>query len=52
MEVHGRGDPRGYTGTGTVRLQPTDSRGGRIRREVRILDEIKLEGRVKSRVGG
>ena len=36
-----RGDPRGYTVTGTVRPPPTDSRG-RVGREVRIVDEIKL----------
>ena len=36
-----RGNPRGYTVTGTVRPPPTDSRG-RVGREVRIVDEIKL----------
>ena len=40
-ESPARGDPRGYTVTGTVRRPPTDSRG-RVGREVRIVDEIKL----------
>ena len=35
------GDPRGYTGIGTVRPPPTDSRG-RVGQEVRNVDEIKL----------
>ena len=38
----GRGDPRGYTVTGTVRPPPTDSRGW-VGREVRIVDEISFE---------
>ena len=37
----GWGDPREYTGTGTVRPPPTDSRE-RVGREVRIVDKIKL----------
>ena len=37
----GRGDPRGYTVAGTVRPSPTNNRG-RVGREVRIVDEIKL----------
>ena len=43
----GRGDPRGYTVTGTVRPPPRDSRG-RVGREVRIVDEIKLLDRARS----
>ena len=37
----GWGDSRGYTRIGTVRPPPTDSRG-RVGREVRIMDKIKL----------
>ena len=52
MEVHGPGQPTevSHTGTGTVRPPPTDSRGGRVEREVRMVDEIKLERRAKSRL--
>ena len=38
----GWGGPQGYTGIGTVRPPPTDSRG-RVGREVQIVDEIKLD---------
>ena len=51
MEVHG---PRRPTGIHGDRDGPTptdrQSGGGRIGREVRIVDEIKLERRAKSRV--